>query len=235
MPWAAIFLGGLICFGFIASGFIVSNAILQTKALERTVEVKGLSERDVSADIAIWPITFNEAGNDLGALYQNIQKKNQLIVRFLSESGFDAAEISIASPSVTDKQAQQYGGEAGATYRFVGQSTITVYTGKIDAVKRSKNKLLELGKQGLAINGDNYQSQTRFIYSGLNAIKPSMIEEATKNARESAAKFAKDSESSLGKIKRANQGLFSVEDRDSGTPEIKKVRVVSTIEYYLVD
>lgn len=235
MPWSAAVLGSLLCTGLILLGYALSHAVLQVKALERTVEVKGLSERDVPADLAIWPITFNEAGNDLGVLYQNIQNKNQLIIRFLAENGFDASEISIASPSVTDKQAQQYGGQEKVVYRYVGQSTVTVYTNKVDAVKKSKDKLLELGKQGVAIAGDNYQNQTRFIYSKLNDIKPAMIEEATKNARKTAMKFAKDSDSSLGKIRHANQGLFSVEDRDRSTPEIKKVRVVSTVEYYLVD
>jgi hypothetical protein len=96
-------------------------------------------------------------------------------------------------------------------------------------------KVVELGKQGIAISGQDYQNRSEFLFTDLNRIKPEMIEEATKNARKSATKFAKDSNSKLGKIKKASQGQFSIRNRDSSTPHIKKVRVVSTIEYYLSD
>jgi hypothetical protein len=96
-------------------------------------------------------------------------------------------------------------------------------------------KLVELGKQGIAISGENYESKTVFLFTKLNDIKPVMIEEATKNARTVAEKFAQDSKSKLGRIRSASQGQFSIDDRDSNTPFIKKVRVVSTIQYYLSD
>jgi hypothetical protein len=97
------------------------------------------------------------------------------------------------------------------------------------------SKIIELGKQGIAISQQDYQSRTEFLFTNLNAYKPVMIEEATKNAREVAEKFAQDSHSKLGKIKKASQGQFSISDRDESTPHIKKIRVVSTIEYYLSD
>ena len=153
---------------------------------------------------------------------------------FLEQNGFSADEITISAPAVVDKQAREYGDAgAGSRFRYTATSTITVYSGKVDLVRQAMIKLVDLGKQGIAIAGEGYN--TEFIYSKLNQIKPAMIEEATKNAREAANKFAKDSDSSLGKIKRANQGQFTIENRDSSTAHIKKVRVVSTVEYYLSD
>ena len=114
-------------------------------------------------------------------------------------------------------------------------ATLTVYSQNVDKIREAMNRLVELGKQGIAFVRQGYQAQTEFIFTKLNDIKPEMIEEATKNAREVAEKFARDSNSSLGKIKKANQGQFSIGNRDNNTPYIKKVRVVSTIEYYLSD
>ncbi len=227
-------LGVLLFAGLCGLGYQLSYSALQIKQLERTVEVKGLSEREVKADIAIWPITFSVADNDLSALYQNIQNKNASVLAFLKSNGFNADEASISAPSVVDKQAREYG-DAGANskYRYTASSTITVYSSQVDKVRDTMIKVSELGQQGIPIAGDSYNTQ--FIYSKLNDIKPAMIEEATKSARESANKFAKDSDSTLGKIKRANQGTFSIENRDAGTQHIKKVRVVSTVEYYLSD
>lgn len=227
-------LGVLLFAGLCGLGYQLAHSALQIKQLERTVEVKGLSEREVAADIAIWPLTFSVADNDLSELYQSIQQKNASVLAFLKSNGFSEAEASVSVPSVVDKQAREYG-DAGANsrYRYTASSTITVYSGQVDKVRETMIKVAELGQQGIPIAGDSYNTQ--FIYSKLNEIKPAMIEEATKSARESANKFAKDSDSTLGKIKRANQGTFSIEDRDSGTAHIKKVRVVSTVEYYLSD
>jgi hypothetical protein len=233
IPEAAV-LGACLLAGLVLLGYLVSHSLTQLKLLERSVEVKGLSEREVAADIAIWPITFSEPGNDLVQLYQTIQEKNGLIVKFLEENGFSADEITISAPAVVDKQAREYGDSgANSRFRYTATSTITVYSKKVDTVRQTMIRLVDLGKQGIAIAGEGYNTQ--FLYTGLNRIKPEMIEEATRNAREAANKFAKDSDSRLGKIKRANQGQFSIENRDSSTPHIKKVRVVSTVEYYLSD
>lgn len=231
---ASAVLGLLLFAGLAVLGYLIAQSIVNIKLMDRSVEVKGLSEREVTADIAIWPITFNVADNDLTSLYQTIQHKNDSVVEFLNKNGFKTEEITISAPAVVDKQAREYGNPSdGSKYRYTASSTITVYTTQVDAVRKSMIKLVELGKQGIAIAGDTYSTQ--FIYSKLNEIKPTMIEEATKNARETADKFAKDSASSLGKIKHASQGTFSIENRDSSTAHIKKVRVVSTVEYYLSD
>jgi uncharacterized protein len=226
-------LGGLLLVGFLGLGYLLSSSLVDIKQMERTVEVKGLSEREVPADVAIWPITFNVADNDLGNLYQTIQDQNAKIVAFLQSQGFTDSEITISAPSVVDKLAREYDSSYGAKFRYTASSTITLYTNQVDGARESMIKVVDLGREGIAIAGDSYSTQ--FIYSKLNDIKPAMIEEATKNARQAAEKFAKDSDSSLGKIKRANQGTFSIENRDSSTAHIKKVRVVSTIEYYLSD
>ena len=231
----AILLGGFICIGLIALGYQISKAIIHMKSLERTVTVKGLSEREVPADIAIWPITFQEAGNDLNGLFTAIQEKNALIVEYLKSIGFKTEEISVSPPGILDKQAAGYNGNDAIKFRYSGDSTITVYSESVDKIREAMNRLVDLGKKGIAFARQGYQTQTEFIFTKLNDIKPAMIEEATRNAREVADKFARDSNSTLGKIKKASQGQFSIGNRDNYTPYVKKVRVVSTIEYYLSD
>lgn len=226
-------LGLLLLAGLVGLGYLVSKSILDIKKMERSVEVKGLSEREVAADIAIWPITFNMADNDLGNLYLAIQEKNAKVVEFLKTQGFGDNEITISAPAVIDKLAREYDSATGSKFRYSASSTVTVYSNQVDKVRETMIKVADLGKQGIAIAGDSYSTQ--FMYSRLNEIKPAMIEEATRNARQAAEKFAKDSDSALGKIKRASQGTFSIENRDSSTAHIKKVRVVSTVEYYLSD
>ncbi len=216
-------------------GWFFAHGLVGMKELDRTIVVKGLSEREVPADIAIWPVKFQEAGNDLTLLYTAIQKKNDLIVDFLVKNGFEKSEITISAPSITDKKAQEWGNQGGTGFRYTGASTVSIYTDKVQLVLDTREKLLDLGKMGIAISGQDYAARTTFMFSKLNDIKPAMIEEATRNGREVAAKFAQDSDSRLGKIKRASQGQFTIEDRDSNTPQVKKVRVVSTIEYYLSD
>lgn len=232
---AALVLGAFLCAGLIGLGHYLASGFLQARALERTVTVKGLSERDMPADVAIWPIKFSGADNDLVALYAAVEKNNGLIVDFLQQNGFTPEEISVSVPAIVDRQAQAYGDDRDAKFRYTATSSISVYSRKVDQVRETMNNLVELGKQGLAIVGQDYEARTQFLYTGLNDIKPAMIEEATRNAREVATRFAQDSESRLGKIKTANQGQFSIEDRDSNTPHIKKVRVVSTVQYYLAD
>ena len=231
----AFILGAFLCTGLALLGHFIASGIITIKALERTVTVKGLSEREVPADIAIWPIKFNEAGNDLAALFTTIQNNNSLVKDFLVESGFQEAEISVSVPAILDKQAHGYTDSTTMKFRYSGTSIITVYTGNVSLVRQTMGRVTDLGKQGLAIVGQDYEAKTEFLFTRLNDIKPAMIEEATQNAREVAEKFAQDSKSTLGKIKKAQQGQFSITDRDSKTPYIKRVRVVSTIEYYLSD
>ena len=228
-------LGISLFLGLSALGLLLGKALLDMKQLERSVTVKGLSEHEYPADIVIWPIQFTEADNDLGNLYQTMESGTAKINRFLADKGITNNEITINAPAITDKSAQQYGGGQRAEFRYTATQTVTVYSENIDAVRQAMSALSELGKQGLVLSGDNYQAQSEYLFTRLNEIKPQMIEEATQNAREVAEKFAAESNSHLVKIRQASQGQFSISARDNNNPHIKKVRVVSTVEYYLSD
>lgn len=231
---SSMILGGFIFAGLVAMGFLLGSSAIKFREYERVVSVKGLSERELPADVAVWPIRFASAGNDLGQLYSAMETNAQQISAFLVSAGFEPTEITVGPPAVTDRLAQEYGSNERVQLRYIATQTVTVYSGKIDKVRSSQRAMGELGKKGIAFTGGDYQ-QTQYLFTKLNDVKPAMIEEATRKAREVAEKFAADSSSKLGKIKGANQGQFSVEDRDSNTPYIKRVRVVSTVDYYLSD
>lgn len=231
---AAVLAVGIVA-GLALLGWLLGGSLIRFKEFERTVRVKGLAEREVPADVAIWPVTFTGADNDLGGLYEGLGAGAAKVVAFLEGQGFTADEITVAPPTVADKLAQQWGGGGNVGLRYTATQTVTVYTERVGAVRAALGDLAELGAQGVVLSGGNYETRTRFVFTGLNELKPDMVEEATRNAREVASKFAADSDSRLGKIKRAQQGIFSIEDRDANTPHIKKVRVVSTVEYYLAD
>lgn len=230
---AAVIATGMVA-AVVAGSAILANSLIEFRAMERVVQVKGLSERDVAADTVIWPIKFNEVDNNLTTLVANVERKNEQIQAFLKLQGFSQKEINVALPQIVDRQAGYYDPNANQM-RYTASSTVTVYSSNVDLVHQAMAKLLELSKTGIAIAGQDYDSKPEFIFSGLNEIKPDMIAEATHNAREVATKFAADSDSKLGKIKTASQGQFSITDRDSNTPYIKKVRVVATVDYYLSD
>ena len=234
-PRSSLILGAFIFAGLTLMGYFLGSSAIRFREYERVVSVKGLSEREIPADVAVWPIRFTSANNDLTALYATMESSAKQITEFLVSAGFDASEITGGAPSVTDKLAQQYGNSERAQFRYVATQAVTIYSGKIDLVRKSDVSIAELGKKGIAFGGGYEQSPTQFLFTKLNDVKPAMIEEATRKAREVAEKFAADSSSKLGKIKGANQGQFSIEDRDSNTPYIKRVRVVSTVDYYLAD
>lgn len=194
-----------------------------------------MSEREFEADIIIWPIQFTVASNDLGEMYQLIDTSTDKIRVFLEKASINADEISYLPLIITDKSAQQYGSQQRAEYRYTVEQTVTVYSTDIMTVRKVMKNMSDLGKQGIALSGDNYQSQTEYLFTRLNEVKSEMIEEATRAAREVAEKFAADSKSTLGKIRTASQGQFSISERDKNNPHIKKIRVVSTVAYYLSD
>ena len=231
----AFILGLGIILGLSSLGYLLANAAIQFKEYERSVTVKGLSEREFPADIVIWPIQFTVADNDLSSLYEALDKNTRTIKGFLKESGIGEQELSTSPPSITDKSAQTYQNSGTAEFRYSALQAVTVYSSNVDRVRSIMSGLLELGKKGIVFTTQDYQNRTEFIFTQLNQIKPEMIEEATTKAREVAQKFAEDSNSKLGKIKRATQGQFTIDSRDTNNPHIKKIRVVSTVEYYLSD
>ena len=232
---SAFILGAFIFLGLTVSGYLLGRAAIEFREYERTVTVKGLSEREYPSDIVIWPIQFIAADNDLEALYASVEASTDQIREFLQNSGISPDDISSSSPAITDKSAQQYGNSARPEFRYSALQTVTVYSKDVEAVRAVMGSLSELGKKGIVLTGGNYQAQTEYLFTRLNEVKPDMIEEATRKAREVAGKFAADSRSRLGKIRNARQGQFSIAPRDKNNPHIKKVRVVSTVEYYLSD
>lgn len=215
-------------------GYSLGNGALHVKEMDRTVVVKGLAEREVRADVVIWPITFTLADNDLTMLYETLDEQSTQIEGALIAAGIAESEITRDAPVVVDKVAQQWGNDT-ARFRYSATQTVTVYSHEVDKVRATRGAVADLGKAGIVFSGEDYNNTTEYLFTGLNDIKPSMVEDATRNAREVAEKFATDSQSTLGKIKRARQGQFSINDRDRNNPHIKKVRVVSTVEYYLSD
>ncbi|PKG58930.1 hypothetical protein CXF83_15615 [Shewanella sp. Choline-02u-19] len=231
---AAIILGGFICLGLVLMANTVGDKLIKMKSMERTVTVKGLAEKEVRANVAIWPIRFTEVDNDLDNLYANVQTKTEKVATFLKQQGFDKSEITISLPAIDDRLAQGYA-DPNVKFRYAARVSLSLYTDKIDLLLSARSNMLSLAKEGIAISDQDYDSKAQFLFTKLNDVKPEMIQSATQNARQVAEKFAKDSDSKLGKIKKAAQGQFSINDRDSNTPYIKKVRIVSTLTYYLND
>lgn len=222
----------IIAVGIFLLGVMIKSGISSFVDKERVVSVKGLAEMEVPANKVIWPLMYKDIGNDPALLYTNMVQKNNVIVQFLKNNGITDSEISIAPPEVIDMQAERYG-DRNINYRYNATSVITVTSVNVDKVRKLMSEQAELLRQGIAISGGDYRYNVSYEYTGLNDIKPQMIEEATKNARAAAEKFAKDSDSSLGKIRNASQGQFSISDRDANTPYIKSIRVVTTVNYYL--
>lgn len=222
----------ILAVGMVLLGVMIRNGINDFKDKERIVSVKGLAEMEVPADKVIWPLMFKDIGNDPAVLYANLSQKNRTVVEFLKASGIKEEEISIAPPEIIDMQAERYGNNE-VRYRYNATSVITVVSRDVPKVRKLMSGQAALLKEGIAITGGDYRYNVTYEFTGLNDVKPQMIEEATKNARAAAEKFAKDSDSRLGKIRNASQGQFSISDRDANTPYIKSIRVVTTVNYYL--
>lgn len=222
----------LLSLGLAVLGLFVYLGLNSLGNRERVVAVRGLAEREVKADRVIWPVVYKTTGNDLPALYGQLNDVSAKIRTFLVENGIPATDISTGAPEIVDLRADRYNTNRVAD-RYNVTLVTTVVTGKVDAARSLMSRMGELLKSGIAISANDYGNQVQYEFNGLNAIKPAMIEEATHNARKAAEQFAKDSESELGKIKSASQGLFTVSDHDSYTPYVKRVRVVTTVNFYL--
>lgn len=233
MDKGRIFNGLFIMVGLIVLGVMMPRAVDRYRSFDRTVNVKGLCEKEVKADKVIWPVVYKVMANDIQSVYDQTDGNNAVIIDFLKSGGIESSEITVSVPEISDKYASEYGSNDRA-FRYIAKSVITVCTSDVDKVLALMSKQSVLLKKGIVVSGNTqWENPVEFKYEGLNSIKPQMIEEATMNAREAAQKFAKDSDSKLGKIKTANQGTFTIENRDSNTPYIKTVRVVTSVTYYL--
>jgi hypothetical protein len=187
------------------------------------VEVKGLSEKIVKADTAIWSISFDDKSNDIDTLYTSIEKDTLAIQTFLKSKGFDDTEINVAPVNIYQDTYKD------SLFRYNATTQLSVYTTKVDLVKSSSKDTLSLVKQGITMS----QNSIVFEFSDINSVKPDMLAEAIKNAKDSATQFAQESGSRLGGVARGNQGVFDITDKDPGSPEYKKIRVVSTLRFLL--
>lgn len=222
----------ILAVGLALLGVFVYNGINSLAKRDRVVSVRGLAEKEVQADRVIWPLAYKTVGDDLGSVYRDISSANKKIQTFLIKNGIKASDITNGAPQVNDLWTNEYRDNVNRQ-RYNATSVTTVSSSDVAKVRALMTRTGELLSQRIAIAPNDYNYPIQFDFTSLNKIKPQMIEQATKNAREAAEKFAKDSESKLGKIKSAQQGLFSIEDRDSNTPYIKEVRVVTTVDYYL--
>lgn len=233
-PKSMTILGVFIFFGLFALGYLLSSSIIKSKEFERSVIVKGLSQKQYEADIVLWPIKFVTSSNDLNKMHNQIETNTKIVLEFLEKHNIKKEEINVHTPSILDNYATNYSNR-NVPFRYLSNATINVYSKDVKKVRSAITEFSELSKKGIIFKLDDYDTRIEYMFTKLNEVKPEMIEESTRKAREVALKFAKDSKSKLGKIKKARQGQFSISNRDKNTPYIKTVRVVSTVEYYLSD
>ena len=227
----------ILAIGLFLAGGAIKSGIVKFKEMDRTVTAKGLCEKEVKADKVTWPLKFKELGNDPAELYDRIESNTQTVVSFLKANGLSDDEISIAPPAMVDQQANMSYSSEQVRYRYKANCVVTVVSKNVDLVRKIVSNQAKLMRQGVTIVSNEYDetSNVTYEFTGLNDIKPEMIAEATKNARKTAELFATDANSELGKIKTADQGQFSINDRDQNTPWLKNIRVVTTVVYYLKD
>ncbi|WP_142849751.1 SIMPL domain-containing protein [Telmatospirillum sp. J64-1] len=233
---SALVLSGGIAF----AGWQLSQGLERVRTADRYVSVKGLAERDVIADLAVWPLRFSATGDDLTQVQAKIDADVATVTEFLIQQGLDPEAITPRRPEVTDLLAQAYRPEGAGNNRFIVAQTLVVRSNDVEMVERIARQSGELARRGVVLSEqDGPFGGPTFIFTRLNDVKPEMIAEATRNARAGAEQFAADSGASVGGIRKASQGSFSILPRDpigsmpESTQMQKQVRVVSTIEYFL--
>ena len=224
----------IITIGIIALGLSIKSGLEGLAGKDRKVVVKGLAEKEVEADKVTWPIVSKEIGNDLPGLYQKINATTSTIRQFLMANGVKGSEINVNAPVVLDLNAERYSDNKNP-YRYNITSVITVTSNNVKLIRSIIARQGELLEKGIAIVDGGYDNPVKYEYVAFRKMKPKMMQEAIENAEQTAAQFAKNSKSKIDKIMNADQGQFSIEDRDSNTPYIKKVRVVTTVTYSLKD
>ena len=221
--------GALIALGLCLAGLFISLGINKYASKDRAVTVKGLSTRDVEADYAVWPLSYGRNGNDLPWLYTRLEQVTERVKQHLLSLGFEEGDFRQGTIEVSNNW-ESYYGDHRPEFKYTLSTQLIVSTHKVKLVVASQGKEAELLKEGLIVKGNSWALDYQF--NGLSELKPSMIEEATRNARAVAQKFADDAQCSLGSIRRASQGQFSIEP-DEYQPWVKHVRVVTTVDYFL--
>jgi hypothetical protein len=231
---------GLIALGLLVGGWFVGHGFATGRASDRYVEVKGLAEREVTADLALWPLRYLSTGDDLGAAQAQITRSTRQVLAFLTRHGIDTTSVQLQALEVSDAFANRFPGERAGP-RYVIQQTLMVRSKSPAVVMAASQKVSELVGEGVVLSssGEYGMGGPTFVFTRLNQLKPSMVKEATGNARAAAEQFAADSRSELGSIRQANQGVFVILPRDQapgineGAQLEKVVRVVSTVQYFL--
>jgi uncharacterized protein len=233
----------ILALGIALAGLFVGVGFQRGRAADRFVTVKGVDEREVKADLAIWPLSVVGAANDLAVANTRVAQSIAGVKEFLARHGIDTMQVELTNFSVSDALANQYGPERQPANRYIVRQTMIIRSPKPDLVVAASQRVSELAAVGVVISsggeGGPGGSGPTFVFSGLNKLKPEMIAQATARAREAADQFARDSRSTLGAIRHANQGIFEILPRDrvpgisEETQVAKIVRVVSTVEYFL--
>ncbi len=233
---AALVLG----LGIALGGYLAGDGLVKSRLGDRSISVKGLSEREVKADLALWALRFVVTGNDLSTTQADVKRNADIVNSFLKSHGFSDDEIELQAPQVTDRLAQMYSSGEFNT-RFIIAQQIVLRTTDVDKVAAANRDSSALVEQGVVLSNEYGPVRPSYLFTKIADIKPEMLEEATIRAREAAETFANDSGSRLGGIRRAWQGQFTILPRDEtpGAQEseqiMKTVRVVSTVDYLLVD
>jgi uncharacterized protein len=235
----------ILALGMAIAGLAIAIGVSRIRSADRHVTVKGVAEREVRADVAVWPLHVVGADNDLSAAHGKLTRSIAGVRAFLVQHGIDTSQVELTGFGVSDAMAQQYGGDRAPTNRFVVRQTLLVRSSRVDQVRTASQQIGELAAIGVVVSsgaGGEYGGQgsgPTFLFTKLNDLKPAMIAEATSRAREAAEQFARDSRSNLGSIRKANQGVFEITARDMAPGVMaenqiaKLVRVVSTVEYFL--
>lgn len=219
--------GGSIVLAALVLGIFMVYTVKTLKSYDDTVKVRGLCEKEVPADRVVMRINYSDQDNELVDLRSRMDNNDKIVIDLLKKAGFTDEEIKFTSARFNDRYDSYY--TSNIRFRYNASQTINVFTSKMDVVSELEKTIdAELLKHNII--SSTYSS---YEYNGLNEIKPSMIAESLENAREAADEFAKNSHSKIGKMRTASQGYFEVEDLDENTPQVKKVRVVTTVEYYL--
>jgi hypothetical protein len=232
----------ILASGIALCGMAIGKGLKDFRRGDRSVEVKGLAEKEVKADLGLWNLRFTATGNDLPSLLMKIDNDTKAIIGFLEKNGFKAEEIIPQRTEVIDLLAQQYRNQGAEQSRFIISGKILVRSAQVDAKNKAASLTGDLAKQGVVLDSTNSSFNVPyFLFTKLNDVKPAMIAEATQGARAAAEQFAKDSGVHVGAIKRASQGYFSILPRNQ-TPNaeesreiVKTVRIVTTVEYALGD
>jgi hypothetical protein len=221
----------LLAVGVSVGGFFVGDGISNWNSGRRIIAVKGLSEREAPASVATWSIGYRATGNDLTMINRKLSDSSNTVLSFLKTAGFDEKDIAVQPPALRDVSMEPREKDTPPPpERYRAEQSVLLRTAKVDLIKPALASAATLMVNGVLLSGG---CQPNYVYNQLNEIKPTMIQQATRNARIVAEQFARDSQTNLGKLRSASQGWFQVEDRDAATPERKLVRVVVDVNYEL--